>query len=174
MGSSITVTRAPELRGRQGTYEVTIDGIAVGSLERRQSVTHSVPTGNHTVQVNRDAQHTSTRQSVTVADDEQMTLYVSFISERAAYVRSPTKPSDWLVLTTDGSLGNADGSTPPRELRARGALVVLGLIALVLGLLAPAGPVKTTAFAVFFIATAVGFYLTVRRMRHLYRSPNKT
>ncbi len=33
MGASITVTRSPELRGRQGTYEVSIDGTAVGALE---------------------------------------------------------------------------------------------------------------------------------------------
>lgn len=34
MGASITVTRSPELRGRHGTYEVTVDGTAVGALER--------------------------------------------------------------------------------------------------------------------------------------------
>jgi len=39
---------------------------------------------------------------------------------------------------------------------------MLGLIALVVGFVTPSGPVKQAAFAVFFIATAVGFYLTVR------------
>ena len=171
MGASITVTRSPELRGRQGTYEVSIDGTAVGALERGQSLTHPVPAGEHSVQVTRDVQHTSPRQTVAIADDEQITLYVSFISERAAYVRSPTKASDYLILTTDGSVSNADGTmVVPRETRARGALIVLGLIALVVGFVTPSGPVKQAAFAVFFIATAVGFYLTVRHMRHLYRS----
>lgn len=172
MSAKITVVRSAELRGRHGTYEVMLDGSSVGALQRGESLTREVAGGEHAVVVTRDDKHTSPRRAVDVADGEHLTLYASLISERAAYVRSPTRPSDYIVLTTDGSLSNADGATgAPRETRARVALTVLGLIALVAGFVAPSGPLKQAAFVVFFVATAVGFYLTVRHMRHLYRSP---
>jgi len=172
VSAKITVVRAAELRGRHGTYDVTVDGSSVGALKRSESLTREVAGGEHDVVVTRDDKHTSPHLAVDVADGEHLTLYASLISERAAYVRSPTRPSDHIVLTTDGSLNNADGTTgAPREARARVTLTVLGLLALVAGFVAPSGPLKHTAFVVFTVATAVGFYLTVRHMRHLYRSP---
>jgi len=172
VSAKITVVRSPELRGRHGTYEVVIDDSTVGALQRGESLTREVAGGEHAVVVIRDDKHTSPRRTVDATDGDHLTLYASLISERAAYVRSPTRPSDYIVLTTDGSISNADGAArTPRETRARVALAVLGLIALVEGVVAPSGPLKEAGFAVFFVATAVGFYLTVRHLRHIYRSP---
>lgn len=172
MSATITVVRSAELRGRHGTYEVMMDGSSVGALQRGESLTREVAGGEHAVAVTRDDKHTSPRRIVDVADGDHLTLYASLISERAAYVRSPTRPSDYIVLTTDGSISNADGAArTPRETRARVALTVLGPIALVAGVVAPSGPVKEAGFAVFIIATAVGFFLTARHLRHTYRSP---
>lgn len=124
------------------------------------------------MQVTRDAQHTSPRQKVTVTDNEQIALYASFISERADYVRSPTKPSDWLILTTDATISNGDGTTAtPPEARTRYILLTVSFVALIITFVGPTGPVKQAAFAVFFIAAVVAFYLTVRNIRHLHRSP---
>jgi hypothetical protein len=150
------------------TYDVIIDGSSAGALHRGESITRDVPTGEHTVLVSRDIKHTSPQQTIDLTADEHLTLYASLISERAAYVRSPTRPSDHIILTTDGAL-NAAGA--PRELRARATFAAVGLLALVAGFLVPTGPIKQAAFAIFIIATAIGFYLTIRRMRHLYRSP---
>lgn len=172
MSAQITVTRSPELRGRHGTYDIAIDGTSIGSLHRGQSVTHQVAAGEHTVTVTRDAQHSSPRHRLTVTDDDHVTLYASFISERAAYVRSPTKPSDYIVLTTDGSISNADGTAAtPRETRTRIALLAVALLALVVSLTAPPGPLKQISYILWITATAVGFVLLIRHMRHLYRSP---
>jgi len=66
--------------------------------------------GQHTVMVIRDDKHTGPRRAVDVSDGDHLTLYASLISERAADVRSPTRPSDYIILTTDGSISNnADG-----------------------------------------------------------------
>jgi len=59
----------------------------------------------------RDDKHTGPRRAVDVSDGDHLTLYASLISERAADVRSPTRPSDYIILTTDGSISNnADGA----------------------------------------------------------------
>lgn len=151
-----------------------VDDASIGHLERGESVTHDVAAGPHTVTVVRDEKHASPRRAVEVSEGEHLTLYASLISERAAYVRSPTRPSDHIVLTDDQSVGTADGSgTPPAETRVRLVSTVLAPLALVVGFVAPGGPVKVAGFIVFVVATAVAFYLTVRHMRGTYRSPKR-
>ena len=173
MGASITVNRSPELRGRQGTYEVTIDDDdVVGTLDRGQPITHPVDAWKHTVQVVRDPQHTSPRQQVDVEDDQQLVLYASYIYERASYVRSPTRPSDHLVVTTDGSISNGDGTAgTPQETRARQVLLAVAVIGFFAARLVPNGPVRTTLQLISIVAVVVGFVLLMRHFRHLYSSP---
>ena len=93
MNEKITVVRSKELRGRHGTYDVIIDGSSVGALQRGESITRDVATGEHTVLISRDDKHTSPQQTIQLAADEHITLYASLISERAAYVRSPPAPA---------------------------------------------------------------------------------
>lgn len=169
MGATITVVRSAELRGRHGTYTVSIDGSAAGQLERGQTLSHQVGAGQHTVSVVRDAQHTSPTRKLNLADGDHVTLHVSFISERAAYVRSPTRPSDHLVLSTEPP--EESTTAIPAHARTRLLLLAVGFAALAVGLLAPAGSVKQVGYAVWVVAVAVGFVLVVPHMRHLYRSP---
>jgi hypothetical protein len=172
MSAKITVTRSPELRGRHGSYDVAINNNHVGALARGESLTHEVAAGEHTVQATRDDKHTSPRHKVTLADEEHLTLYASLISERADYVRSPTKPSDYIILTTDGSLSNGDGTAKtPRETQARLALIVVGFVALAINIASPPGVVKQVSYVVWIASALIGFVLAVRLMRHLYRSP---
>lgn len=171
MSATITIVRSAELRGRQGTYDVAIDTVSVGTLQRGQSLSHEVPAGQHTVKVTRDEQHTSPTKTVDLADGEGLTLHVGLLSERAAYLRSPIRPSDHLVLTTDAP---PDSDTPvPAEARVRLVLLALGFAALAISLVAPAGPVKRISYAVWIVAVVVGFILVVRHMRRLYKSPRK-
>ncbi len=175
MSTKITVTRSPELRGRHGSYDVAIDNNHVGALARGESLTHEVTAGEHTVQATRDDKHTSPRRKVTLADEEHLTLYASLISERADYVGSPTKPSDYIILTPDGTLNNANGAQrPPLETRIRVALTALSAVAFVVNLVASHGTtLKTDSFIIYTVGGLLAFVLLMRHFHRLYRSPSK-
>lgn len=87
-------------------------------------------------------------------------------------MRSPTRPSDYIILTTDGSIGNADGAArTSRETQARLTLTAISFVALIVVIAAPRGVVKQVAYIVFAVTALAAFVLVIRYMRHLYRSP---
>jgi len=175
MTANITVVRSPEVRGWRIRLDVVVDGTVVGALRRGGTLVHEVPAGEHQVQAVWDSSRRSPLWRVTLHDGESETLYLSFISERAHYVRSPTKATDWLLLTPDGTLNNANGAQrPPLETRIRIALTALATVAFVVNLVASHGTtLKTAGCIVYTVSGLLSFVLLMRHFHRLYRSPSK-
>lgn len=176
MTGKITVVRSPEFRAMRWKVDVLIDGVTVGTLKRGGQLTHQMPDGDHQLQAVVDQNKKSPRRKVTIGaegGEDGATYYVSVISERAAFVRSPTKAADWLVLTTDGSVNNANGATTAAtETRLRLALTVAVLAVFVVNQVAPRGStLKQATYLLWIGGGLVLGVLIVRHFRHLYRSP---
>lgn len=175
MTANITVVRSPEVRGMRIRLDVVVDGTIVGALRRGETLVHEVLAGEHQVQAMWDSSRKSPLRRVTLQDGESETLYVSFVSERAHYVRSPTKATDWLILAPDGTLNNANGARrPPLETRVRLALTALAMVAFVVNLFAAHGTtLKTDSFILYTVSGLLAFVLLMRHFHRLYRSPSK-
>jgi len=171
VSAQITVVRSADIRGARIPLEVLVDGTAVGSLRRGKTLVHEVADGAHTVQAVWKSDRKSPRRTVTAQDGDAETLYLGFVSERAAYLRSPTREADWLVLSTDPA---ALALHTPQETRVRMVLTAVSLLAYVLNLIAPAGStLKLVTYVVWIVGILVVGVMLVRHFGQLYRSPHQ-
>lgn len=100
------------------------------------------------------------------------TLYTSHVTERDHFLRSPTKDTDWLVLTTDGDSDAIRSGLPTWEDRLFFALALIGGLLFVVNLVAPHGSVLKSATSVAWIVVAViDAPVLFRRFRRNYRLP---
>lgn len=175
MSAHIRIVRSPEIRGYRVPLDILVDGTVVGTLRRGQELVHEVVPGEHQLQAVWKSDRTSPLQQVAVHDGDSETRYVSFVSERAHYVRSPTEANDWLLLTADGTRNNANGAKKaPCETRLRLALTLLAVVGFVINLVASAGStLKYVSYIVWMTSGLVAFVLIIRHFRRLYRSPDQ-
>lgn len=174
MTAQLTVTRTSALLAARKRFEVTVDGTAAGVLRRGQSTTYQVDAGDHTVQTSYAADRKSPALRVTLAEDETVTLYTAHVTERAQFLKSPTKPTDWLVLTSDAASEALRTEPPVWEERVSLVLAVVMAALILLGLFAPSGSsLKSISSVVLFVVAVLAAPLLYRRFRRNYRSPQK-
>lgn len=102
-------------------------------------------------------------------------MYTAHVTERAHFLRSPTKATDWLVLTTDADSEAIVSGLPSWQDRVSLVLVVVISALFVVNLLAPRGSLLKSICSVLWIVVLVlDAPLLYRRFRRNYRSPQKS
>jgi hypothetical protein len=76
---------------RRGTFQVVLDGNAVGSIERHQTIEVPVEPGHHTLQV-KAGRYTSRRRPFDTADGETVSFRCMGARIWPLYVASIVKP----------------------------------------------------------------------------------
>jgi hypothetical protein len=76
---------------RRGTFEITVDGDDIGSIQRHESVEKTLEPGHHTLQL-RTGRYTSHRRSFDLSDGEIVNFRCHGARIWPAYVASIFKP----------------------------------------------------------------------------------
>jgi hypothetical protein len=76
---------------RRGTFDISVDGQSVGSLQSRQTVELPIDPGHHTLQI-RAGRYSSRERSFEVADGEMVNFHLHGVTIWPLYVASLVKP----------------------------------------------------------------------------------
>jgi hypothetical protein len=101
MAATLQLTRTWAVLTDRGKWQILIDGTAVGSIDRRETVELPVEPGHHTLRVKQSERFASPERSFDAAD-EQVTR---FSCHSARYwplmLASLIKPDLWISLRRD-------------------------------------------------------------------------
>jgi len=82
----------------KGKWQILIDGTAVGSIDRKQTVELPVEPGHHTLRVERSERFLSRARSFTAADEEVVSFSCHSQLLWPMYVAALIKPDLWIIL----------------------------------------------------------------------------
>jgi hypothetical protein len=92
MAATLRLTREGSgIELRRGTFEISVDGKSVGSIDRHQTVETPVEPGHHTVQLGA-GRYSSVERSFDVADGEEINFRGHGAMLWPRYVASILKP----------------------------------------------------------------------------------
>ncbi len=99
MSASLQLTRKwGGLTDRNGKWQILIDGTAVGSIDRQQTVELPVEPGHHTLRVEHSKRFQSRERSFDVRDEEVASFWCRSQLMWPMYIASLVNPELWITL----------------------------------------------------------------------------